>query len=37
MATQLESSGQQETADTFRLLGERHKVRAARIAALLPP
>lgn len=37
MATQLESSGQQATADTFRLLGERHKVRAGKIAALLPP
>jgi hypothetical protein len=24
-------------AETFRLLGERHKVRAAKIAALLPP
>lgn len=37
MAGQLESSGQQATADTFRLLGERHKERAAKIAALLPP
>jgi hypothetical protein len=37
MATQLESSGQKATADTFRLLGERHKERAAKIAALLPP
>lgn len=37
MATQLDGSGQQATADTFRLLGERHKERAAKIAALLPP
>lgn len=37
MAVQLETSGQAETANTFRLLGERHKTRAARIAALLPP
>jgi hypothetical protein len=37
MAHQLETSGQAETANTFRLLGERHTVRAAKIAALLPP
>jgi hypothetical protein len=37
MATQFQGSGQQETADTFRLLGGRHRVRAAKIAALLPP
>lgn len=37
MATQLEGSGQKATADTFRLLGERHLERAAKIAALLPP
>ena len=37
MATQLEGSGQAATADTFRLLGERHRIRAAKIAALLPP
>ena len=37
MANQLEGSGQAETAQTFRWLGERHKVRAAKIAALLPP
>jgi hypothetical protein len=37
MATQLELGGQQATADTFRMLGERHKIRAAKIAALLPP
>jgi hypothetical protein len=37
MARQLGTTGQTETADTFRLLGERHTVRAAKIAALLPP
>jgi hypothetical protein len=37
MANQLEIAGQRATADTFRLLGERHKQRAAKIAALLPP
>ena len=37
MAAQLELNGQVETANTFRLLGERHKERAAKIAALLPP
>jgi hypothetical protein len=37
MAAQLDGSGQQATAETFRLLGERHRVRAAKIAALLPP
>lgn len=37
MAAQYDGSGQRETADTFRMLGERHKVRAAKIAALLPP
>lgn len=29
--------GQTELALTFRLLGERHEIRAAKIAALLPP
>jgi hypothetical protein len=29
--------GQEELATTFRLLGERHEVRAQKIAALLPP
>jgi hypothetical protein len=29
--------GQDELALTFRLLGERHEIRAAKIAALLPP
>jgi hypothetical protein len=37
MAAQHEAGGSKETADTFRMLGERHKVRAAKIAALLPP
>jgi hypothetical protein len=37
MATQLETAGHLETASTFRQLGERHKARAAKIAALLPP
>jgi hypothetical protein len=37
MAAQLETSGQKATADTFRLLGERHLIRANKIAALLPP
>lgn len=37
MARQLGTSGQTETASTFRQLGERHTVRAAKIAALLPP
>lgn len=29
--------GQGEQAETFRLLGERHDIRAAKLAALLPP
>jgi hypothetical protein len=37
MAKQLDGSGQTETAATFRQLGERHTVRAAKLAALLPP
>ena len=37
MAAELERTGKGETATTFRLLGERHRDRAARIAALLPP
>jgi hypothetical protein len=28
---------QDEMAETFRLLGERHEIRAAKISALLPP
>ena len=31
------SLGDTATAETFRLLGERHRERAAKIAALLPP
>jgi len=37
MADQLDTGGQGDTATTFRLLGERHTARAAKIAALLPP
>ena len=37
MTRQHTESGNLETADTFRLLGERHEIRAAKIAALLPP
>ena len=37
MATQLDAGGQKEGASTFRQLAERHAVRAAKIAALLPP
>ena len=31
------AAGDAATAETFRLLGERHAVRASKIAALLPP
>ena len=31
------SRGQTELAETFRLLGERHEIRATKIASLLPP
>ncbi|HET9425431.1 MAG TPA: hypothetical protein VFO55_08675 [Gemmatimonadaceae bacterium] len=37
MTKQHIEAGNAETADTFRLLGERHEVRADKIAALLPP
>jgi hypothetical protein len=37
MAKQLDGGGQRETAATFRELGERHTIRAAKIAAMLPP
>lgn len=37
MAARHTASGEAATAETFRLLGERHKVRADKIAALLPP
>ena len=37
MARQNEDAGQTAAAATFRALGRRHRVRAAKIAALLPP
>jgi hypothetical protein len=37
MMTEHTGRGQDAQALTFRLLGERHEVRAAKIAALLPP
>lgn len=37
MAAQNREAGDKATAAKFELLGERHKERAARIAALLPP
>ncbi len=37
MAAQNRDAGDRATAAKFELLGERHKERAARIAALLPP
>jgi hypothetical protein len=37
MTKQHLDAGSAETADTFRLLGERHDIRANKIAALLPP
>ena len=37
MASQLEASGESTQAATFRTLGARHLLRAAKIAALLPP
>jgi hypothetical protein len=37
MVKQHLDAGNAETADTFRLLGERHDIRANKIAALLPP
>jgi hypothetical protein len=37
MAAQNREAGDQATAAKFELLGGRHKERAARIAALLPP
>jgi hypothetical protein len=37
MTRQHAETGNAETANTFRLLGERHEIRAAKIAALLPP
>ena len=37
MASDHAAREQKEMSETFRLLGERHEVRAAKIAALLPP
>lgn len=37
MATQHADSGNEAVAETFRLLATRHRLRAAKIAALLPP
>ena len=37
MADEQELAGRTAAATTFRLLGERHRRRAAKIAALLPP
>jgi hypothetical protein len=37
MAREQDAAGNAAVANTFRLLGERHTVRAAKIAALLPP
>ena len=37
MADEQELAGQLPAAKTFRLLGDRHRQRAAKIAALLPP
>lgn len=37
MAEEHGAAGRDATATTFRLLGERHRARAAKIAALLPP
>jgi hypothetical protein len=37
MAVEQELAGEPALAATFRLLGGRHRIRAAKIAALLPP
>ena len=37
MADEQELVGRHDAATTFRLLGDRHRQRAAKIAALLPP
>ena len=37
MTRQNTEAGNKEMAETFRLLGERHDIRADKIAALLPP
>lgn len=37
MAAENTAAGNAPVAETFRLLGQRHRMRAAKIAALLPP
>jgi hypothetical protein len=37
MAVEHGRRGQADVAETFQLLGERHRIRAAKIALLLPP
>jgi hypothetical protein len=37
MSAEMKAAGQETVALTFRTLGERHRIRAAKIAALLPP
>lgn len=37
MAAEHEAAGQREIAATFRQLGERHRARARKLEALLPP
>jgi hypothetical protein len=37
MAKEQDAGGNAAVATTFRVLGERHTIRAAKIAALLPP
>jgi hypothetical protein len=37
MAEEQAAAGEEARATTFRLLGERHRARAMKIAALLPP
>ena len=37
MAEEQAAAGEEARATTFRLLGERHRARATKIAALLPP
>lgn len=37
MQAENSASGNESAAATFRALGDRHRIRAARIAALLPP
>lgn len=37
MARERDAGGDHATAGTFKMLGERHRIRAQKIAALLPP